>query len=92
MAHSLELRVPLVDVKLFRLVIKLIGAGHSVSKLDMAKTPSLPLPDSVINRKKTGFSIPVREWLMDAEKDKNPSLGLGLKPFASFVMKQAFHA
>jgi asparagine synthase (glutamine-hydrolysing) len=91
MAHSLELRVPLVDVELFRSVIKLIAAGHSVSKLDMAKTPSLPLPDSVINRQKTGFSIPVREWLMDANTDKNPALGRGLRPFANFVMKRAFH-
>lgn len=91
MAHSLELRVPLVDVELFKSVIKLIGAGHSVSKLDMAKTPSLPLPCSVINRQKTGFSIPVREWLMDANTDQIPVSARGLRPFANFVMKRAIN-
>lgn len=89
MAHSLELRVPLVDVELFKSVIKLIGAGYSVSKLDMAKTPLLPLPSSVINRPKTGFSIPVREWLMDANTDQIPVSDRGLRPFANFVMKRA---
>ena len=62
MAHSLEIRVPLVDVELFRAVAPLIRSGQA-TKHAMAQTPSRPLPDRVMNRRKTGFSIPVRDWL-----------------------------
>jgi asparagine synthase (glutamine-hydrolysing) len=67
MAHSLELRVPLVDVELFRTVTRLVRAGHAPSKQDMAMSPIKPLPDSIINRPKTGFSVPVREWLVGGD-------------------------
>lgn len=89
MAHSLELRTPLVDIELFKTVISLIGGGHAVSKLNMSKTPSVPLQSSVTNRKKTGFAIPVREWLMADNNDPNLAFDRGLRPFASFVMKQS---
>ena len=58
MAHSLEIRTPLVDATLFT---KLAARGFS--KQDMARSPATALPDSVLNRPKTGFYIPVREWL-----------------------------
>jgi asparagine synthase (glutamine-hydrolysing) len=58
MAHSLEIRVPLVDATLFRRVARL-GA----SKRDMAAAPRTPLPDAVLNRPKTGFSVPVHDWV-----------------------------
>ena len=58
MAHSLEIRTPLVDAVLFQEI-----AGISASKKDMAKTLSKRLPDKVLNRPKTGFYLPVREWL-----------------------------
>ncbi len=58
MAHSLEIRTPLVDETLWRSV-----AALDASKADMAATPATPLPDAVLNRAKTGFFVPVREWL-----------------------------
>jgi asparagine synthase (glutamine-hydrolysing) len=64
MAHSLEIRVPLVDLELFRAVLPMILHGRSVGKRDMAATPATPLPGRVLDRPKTGFSIPVRDWLM----------------------------
>jgi asparagine synthase (glutamine-hydrolysing) len=62
MAHSLEIRTPLVDATLFT---KLAGRGFT--KPDMARSPNTPLPDNVLNRPKTGFAIPVRDWLQGSE-------------------------
>jgi asparagine synthase (glutamine-hydrolysing) len=76
MAHSLEVRVPLVDVTLFRAVMRLAQHGRGPSKLDFARTPAVPLPDSVLHRRKTGFSIPVREWLADKNQIKTNERGM----------------
>lgn len=67
MAHSLEIRTPLVDATLFRQI-----AGLGATKRDMAECLKRPLPDTVLDRKKTGFFIPVREWLGG---DNTPSGG-----------------
>lgn len=65
MAHSLEVRVPLVDATLLNaLAPRLASSSARPTKRDMAATPARPLPDSVLRRRKTGFSIPVREWLI----------------------------
>lgn len=64
MAHSLEVRVPLVDVHLLREV-----ATHTTSqpasspKRVLATSPSRPLPKAVIDRAKTGFTTPIQQWL-----------------------------
>ena len=65
MAHSLEIRVPLVDVELFRQMAPLSALGRA-TKQEMALAPAKPLPQKVIERSKTGFSIPVRDWLRQA--------------------------
>lgn len=64
MAHSLEVRVPLVDIELFRAVNRLAAAGRPPGKSDMAAAPAQSLPDVVLNRDKTGFSVPTQSWLM----------------------------
>ena len=63
MAHGLEIRVPLVDVDLFKGLAGAIGAGRGPSKQAMAATPARPLSDAVLNRPKSGFFVPVRDWL-----------------------------
>ncbi len=68
MAHSLEIRVPLVDTHLFYAV-----ARRRYAKQHMADTPRVPLPEAVRNRPKTGFFVPVRDWL-DGENDGEPGL------------------
>ena len=80
MAHSLEIRVPLVDVTLFRTLLPMLTGKCSPTKQDMAATPDKPLPQAVINKPKTGFSVPVREWLMD--KGLGEKTGRGLRQWA----------
>ena len=67
MAHGVEIRVPFVDAWLLRDLAPVVGGGDGVNKSSLAALPSKPLPDSVVRRPKTGFSVPVREWLMGAE-------------------------
>ena len=67
MAHSLEIRVPFVDVELYRRVWTMRVAGIKPDKGMMAETPQNALPPAVRNKAKTGFGIPVREWLMQSE-------------------------
>lgn len=66
MAHSLEIRTPLVDAILFNQLAALRRAhgGKPFTKLGWARTPRAPLPEDVIARPKSGFGVPVREWLL----------------------------
>lgn len=64
MAHSIELRVPLVDSELSRrLAPHMPAAVAGVAKAALAQAPAKPLPDSLINRPKTGFETPVGQWI-----------------------------
>ena len=68
MAHSLEVRVPLVDVELLRALSPLLVSNPGLNtKQSLALSPSVPLPLVVRDRNKTGFSIPVGKWM---EQDK----------------------
>jgi asparagine synthase (glutamine-hydrolysing) len=63
MAHSLEVRTPLVDAFLLRQLAPLLVVGRSKSKDHFAASARPPLPDYLRNRRKTGFSVPLKEWL-----------------------------
>lgn len=63
MAHGLEIRVPLVDPWLWRAVL-----GLGASKQDMARAAGDRLPEIVLNRPKTGFFVPVQDWLRGEER------------------------
>ncbi len=60
MAQSVEIRTPLVDAVLLQALAPVLGTVH---KDDMARTPAHSLPEPVLTRAKTGFSVPLREWL-----------------------------
>ena len=64
MAHSVEILVPLVDIELLRSAGRLIANGAPPAKGNVSATPQLSLPSAVLSRAKTGFGIPVREWLL----------------------------
>lgn len=67
MAHSLEVRTPLVDLDLLRSIAPLFCSTDPICKRDMALTPRRPLPAAVLNKGKTGFSIPLRDWLTEGK-------------------------
>lgn len=85
MAHSLEIRTPFVDFTLLSQLAPLLRSPHAPGKLDMANTPVKHLPKTIFNRKKTGFFVPVREWMMDS-LGQNPERGL--RSWAKFVYRQ----
>ncbi len=72
MAHSLEIRVPFVDVEVFRAVAALIAGPDPPTKLDAARTPATALPAAIMARRKTGFSIPVHDWAKHARMARGP--------------------
>ena len=67
MAHSLELRTPLVDASLLN-ALKLCHMGFTggVGKRMLAQSPMHPLPEEIVARPKTGFAVPMTQWLAAA--------------------------
>jgi asparagine synthase (glutamine-hydrolysing) len=64
MAHSLEIRVPLVDSVLTEAVIGLAASGRlGKGKALLPQTLTHPLPSHVLQRPKTGFVVPTWRWL-----------------------------
>ncbi|WP_461457705.1 asparagine synthase (glutamine-hydrolyzing) [Parasphingorhabdus sp.] len=77
MAASVEIRVPLLDRDLINTVLSLPddfkqrgGTGKWIFKKAMEGI----LPDDIIYRKKTGFGVPLREWLKGPLKSQVASL------------------
>lgn len=65
MAHSLELRVPFLDVKVAELALTLpdnLKWKSGVTKYILRKAFENILPESVRTRRKLGFPTPVRDW------------------------------
>lgn len=99
MAHSLEVRVPFVDVRVCQYVLSLPGDWKLRNRrpkgllLDVLGTR---LPDYVWNRKKMGFTLPFEKWMLGALRDEitdtfrdGPLLeGCGLRPL---VVRRAWH-
>lgn len=68
MKYSLEVRVPLVDIKLAQLVFSFPGKWKLRGlerKWILKKVATFYLPPEIINRPKGGFGIPIGEWMRD---------------------------
>jgi len=76
MTHSIEIRIPFVDVELFRHLSRCLAANHPPNKADLGSTPNVPLPNEVLNRPKTGFHTPVDRWIQRDGIDKRRERGL----------------
>jgi asparagine synthase (glutamine-hydrolysing) len=74
MAHSLEIRVPLVDVRLARQVVANRRDGMCMDKKALGCAPRSPLPAEVLTRPKTGFRVPVGQWLSHGQDGAEPGL------------------
>jgi asparagine synthase (glutamine-hydrolysing) len=81
MAHSLEIRTPLVDIALFRALAPALVGPAAPTKRDLGRAPKPALPDDVLNRAKTGFAVPVRDWLQAGD----PAPARGLRGWARVV-------
>jgi len=64
MAHSLEIRVPLVDFTLLGALAPAIPALTSgAGKVALAEAPTVPLPNEIVSRAKSGFGVPTGAWM-----------------------------
>ncbi|HEX7182451.1 MAG TPA: asparagine synthase (glutamine-hydrolyzing) [Thermoanaerobaculia bacterium] len=72
MAHSVELRVPLVDAWLREhLAAQRFEPARSQGKAALVREAAPELPEAVFQRPKTGFYIPVMEWLEPGRKGRS---------------------
>lgn len=89
MAHSLEIRTPLVDWQLARVLSSVtprLSAGRG--KRALAAAPSVPLPASIVDRPKTGFGVPIGRWLAAASAVTPTHKGAASRIWAQQVLAQ----
>jgi asparagine synthase (glutamine-hydrolysing) len=89
MAHSLEVRVPLVDAHLLRKVAPALVTRRERGKQLLAAAPRPPLPPEVRERRKTGFTLPIKEWLT---QEATGPVEFGKRSWARKVYKVMFTA
>ena len=63
MAQSIEIRVPMVDIPFIKAAAPWIAAHPGITKRDVAQAVAPQLPAGLVQKPKTGFRVPVREWL-----------------------------
>jgi asparagine synthase (glutamine-hydrolysing) len=69
MAHSIEVRTPLVDFQLLKdLAPRLLSVENLDSKLCLANSPAKPLPEGITRRSKTGFTTPIGSWIESSRR------------------------
>ena len=79
MAHSLEIRTPLADADLYAAVIGLRPSrAEPLTKADLRRELGAhgTIDPALLARRKTGFSVPVREWLMSDGQHTDTQRGL----------------
>jgi len=64
MAHSVEIRTPLVDSFLLKEIIPVMAnMDLGKGKVPLAMSPRKQLPKAIMNRPKTGFTVPIDQWI-----------------------------
>lgn len=87
MAHSIEVRPPLVDAEVIRQLAPMLVAERPPDKRAVAAALPIGKINSVMTRAKSGFGVPIREWLL-GEVAAGPS-DRGLRGWAKMVY--AYH-
>jgi asparagine synthase (glutamine-hydrolysing) len=91
MDHSVELRTPLVDAWLLRDLQPLLPAFNQFpNKRLLTEAAIKSLPEALIKRRKTGFSIPVQTWLKQMGKlgtERGKSNGWALQVAAQYSLE-----
>lgn len=68
MAHSLESRVPFLDINVFNYTKKMpvsYRCNKKATKFAFRVAAKRHLPDATANKKKLGFPVPIRVWLKE---------------------------
>lgn len=68
MAHSLESRVPFLDIEVFNYARKLpieFRCNKKATKYAFRKAARKHLPEFTADKKKLGFPVPIRVWLLE---------------------------
>jgi asparagine synthase (glutamine-hydrolysing) len=83
MAHSLEIRVPLVDATLLRRWLPIAAHGFPLDRQRLLEAADARVAAVVGARPKSGFSVPVAQWLAGSHDHSRG--GKGLRPWAQEV-------
>jgi asparagine synthase (glutamine-hydrolysing) len=92
MAHSLETRAPFLDHRIVELMYKVdkkvkMPSVKSVKSV-LKKSMYGKLPSEIIERKKKGFDVPLREWFKDDSFDKKLDQDFGQFGLNGNMIKQ----
>jgi asparagine synthase (glutamine-hydrolysing) len=83
MAHSVEIRVPMVDIGVLRALAPVLANRPMEGKRVLGEVPARPLPEALLERPKTGFAVPVHEWVSPPQPGAPPrTLSMGLRNWA----------
>jgi asparagine synthase (glutamine-hydrolysing) len=86
MAHSLEVRCPLLDYRMLEFAARLpasLKTDRSKGKLPLRAAAARRLPERIRNMPKRGFSIPAARWLREDLRPMAEDLILGANSSAS---------
>lgn len=79
MAHSLEIRTPLADTELFTQLIHLRKTQRNpLTKMNLRNELKIStnISPNLLDRKKSGFTVPIREWMIGEKNAGNSDRGL----------------
>jgi asparagine synthase (glutamine-hydrolysing) len=93
MAHPLEVRVPFMDHKLVEHMFSMPAKFKKLTatpKALLVDSMKPPLPDSIVHRKKMGFTLPFEPWMRGAMKPEMESVLLtSVKPLEKLISQEA---
>lgn len=83
MAHSLEIRTPLVDIELFKGLAPIMHQRQGLVKEDLVSVVRGDLPGALLKRPKSGFNVPIYDWLRVGNDKRYQQRGL--RGWAKFI-------
>ena len=69
MANSVEIRTPFIDLKFANSILPIINSANRISKKTVFSEFLIQNFPGLLRRKKTGFSVPIKKWLMSDKGD-----------------------
>lgn len=92
MAHPVEVRVPFMDHKLVEHMFSIPDDRKRLTKTPkslLVDSMNPPLPDSIVHRKKMGFTLPFDPWMRGAMKSEMESVLLtSVKSLETLILQK----